>query len=99
MLEYGNVLIVFSLVFPSCRETLGADYFSFLLALTRSYYLSGIKPVFVFDGSAPALKSGELAKRRKRLEEAKIELDKAKEAGKQAVALASFALNSICFVC
>lgn len=44
---------------------------------------NGIKPVFVFDGKPPQLKSGELEKRAERREEAQKELDKATEAGKQ----------------
>lgn len=42
---------------------------------------NGIKPVFVFDGKPPQLKSGELEKRAERREEAQKELDKATEAG------------------
>jgi len=42
---------------------------------------NGIKPVFVFDGKPPTLKSGELAKRKERREEAEDKLAKAKEAG------------------
>ena len=38
---------------------------------------NGIKPVYVFDGAAPKLKSGELAKRRARLNEAKESLENA----------------------
>lgn len=42
---------------------------------------NGIKPVYVFDGKPPDLKSGELDKRRERREEAQKALDKATEAG------------------
>jgi len=42
---------------------------------------NGIKPVYVFDGKPPNLKSGELEKRAERREEAQKELDKATEAG------------------
>lgn len=42
---------------------------------------NGIKPVYVFDGKPPELKSGELVKRKERREEAEKELEKAKEAG------------------
>ena len=45
---------------------------------------NGIKPVYVFDGKPPEMKSGELAKRRERREEAQKELDKAEEAGIEA---------------
>lgn len=42
---------------------------------------AGIKPVFVFDGKAPTLKSGELAKRKERLQTAEAELAKLQETG------------------
>ncbi|XP_070490007.1 flap endonuclease 1 [Chironomus tepperi] len=45
---------------------------------------NGIKPVYVFDGKPPDMKSGELVKRAERREEAQKALDKATEAGDQA---------------
>jgi len=42
---------------------------------------AGIKPVFVFDGKAPTLKSGELAKRKERQRAAEAELTKLQEEG------------------
>lgn len=42
---------------------------------------NGIKPVYVFDGKPPQMKSGELAKRAERREDAQKALDKATEAG------------------
>eukprot|EP01097_Dermamoeba_algensis_P010303 TRINITY_DN7548_c0_g1_i1.p1 TRINITY_DN7548_c0_g1~~TRINITY_DN7548_c0_g1_i1.p1 ORF type:complete len:401 (-),score=115.15 TRINITY_DN7548_c0_g1_i1:148-1311(-) len=42
---------------------------------------NGIKPVFVFDGKPPTLKSGELAKRSKKAQEAKEDLKEAEETG------------------
>lgn len=42
---------------------------------------NGIKPVYVFDGKPPEMKSGELGKRTERREEAKKQLEKAQEAG------------------
>jgi flap endonuclease-1 len=42
---------------------------------------NGIKPLFVFDGAPPKLKSGELAKRRQRKAEAQDAHDEAKETG------------------
>ncbi|XP_037953942.1 flap endonuclease 1-like [Teleopsis dalmanni] len=45
---------------------------------------NGIKPVYVFDGKPPDLKSGELAKRAGRREEAEKALQAAKEAGNEA---------------
>eukprot|EP00768_Dysnectes_brevis_P003496 gnl/Dysnectes_brevis/2490_a2978_1565.p1 GENE.gnl/Dysnectes_brevis/2490_a2978_1565~~gnl/Dysnectes_brevis/2490_a2978_1565.p1 ORF type:complete len:366 (+),score=129.74 gnl/Dysnectes_brevis/2490_a2978_1565:60-1157(+) len=45
----------------------------------------GIKPVFVFDGKPPAMKAGELARRRKLKEEAEKGLADAKEAGDEAL--------------
>ncbi|ELU10206.1 hypothetical protein CAPTEDRAFT_21886 [Capitella teleta] len=41
----------------------------------------GIKPVYVFDGKPPDMKSGELSKRAGRREEAQKALEKAEEAG------------------
>lgn len=45
---------------------------------------NGIKPVYVFDGTPPDMKSGELAKRTERREEAQKALEKATEAGDSA---------------
>nr|XP_009861628.1 flap endonuclease 1 [Ciona intestinalis] len=45
---------------------------------------NGIKPVFVFDGKPPQMKSGELAKRAERREQAEKELAKAQESGEAA---------------
>lgn len=42
---------------------------------------NGIKPVYVFDGKPPDLKSGELAKRAERREEAQKNLEAAEEIG------------------
>uniref|UniRef100_A0A4W3GJ72 Flap endonuclease 1-like n=1 Tax=Callorhinchus milii TaxID=7868 RepID=A0A4W3GJ72_CALMI len=42
---------------------------------------SGIKPVYVFDGKPPDMKSGELAKRNERRSEAEKQLAQAQEAG------------------
>ena len=42
---------------------------------------NGIKPVYVFDGKPPDMKSGELSKRAERREEAQKALEKAEEAG------------------
>eukprot|EP00898_Chlorokybus_atmophyticus_P005932 jgi/Chlat1/633/Chrsp103S01045 len=49
--------------------------------LTRTTRLleAGIKPVYVFDGAAPELKRGELAKRFARRDEAEAELSKQRE--------------------
>ncbi|XP_003741776.1 flap endonuclease 1 [Galendromus occidentalis] len=44
---------------------------------------NGIKPLYVFDGKPPDMKSGELEKRAERREEAQKELDKATEVGNQ----------------
>ncbi|KAG5682843.1 hypothetical protein PVAND_012165 [Polypedilum vanderplanki] len=44
---------------------------------------NGIKPVYVFDGKPPDMKSGELVKRAERREEAQKALEKATEAGDQ----------------
>ena len=51
---------------------------------TIRFYENGIKPVYVFDGTPPDLKKGELAKRAEKREEAQKALDKATEAGDQA---------------
>lgn len=42
---------------------------------------NGIKPVYVFDGKPPDLKSGELSKRQEKRAEAQKALEKATEAG------------------
>ncbi|XP_071447721.1 flap endonuclease 1 [Hetaerina americana] len=42
---------------------------------------NGIKPVYVFDGKPPKLKSGELSKRQEKREEAQKALEKAEESG------------------
>jgi flap endonuclease-1 len=42
---------------------------------------AGIKPVFVFDGKAPTMKSGELAKRKERQKAAEDELKKLQDEG------------------
>ena len=42
---------------------------------------NGIKPVYVFDGKPPELKSGELEKRKELREKAEADLKKAEEAG------------------
>ncbi|KAI1332279.1 DNA-repair protein rad2 [Xylariaceae sp. FL0255] len=42
---------------------------------------NGLKPLYVFDGAPPKLKSGELAKRFQRKAEAKEDLEEAKETG------------------
>jgi len=42
---------------------------------------NGIKPVYVFDGKPPKMKSSELEKRAGRREEAQKALEKAEEAG------------------
>ena len=42
---------------------------------------AGIKPVFVFDGKAPTMKSGELAKRKERQKAAEAELVKLQQEG------------------
>lgn len=45
---------------------------------------NGIKPVYVFDGAPPEMKSSELVKRQERREEAEKALAKATEVGDQA---------------
>jgi len=42
---------------------------------------NGIKPVYVFDGKPPQMKSSELEKRADRRQEAQKSLEKAEEAG------------------
>lgn len=42
---------------------------------------NGIKPVYVFDGKPPTMKSGELAKRKARKEDAQDKMDEAAETG------------------
>lgn len=43
--------------------------------------VNGLKPIYVFDGKPPMLKSGELSKRQERREATEAELQKAREAG------------------
>lgn len=43
---------------------------------------NGIKPVYVFDGKPPQMKSSELEKRADRRQEAQKALEKAEEAGR-----------------
>jgi len=42
---------------------------------------NGIKPVYVFDGKPPPLKSGELKKRLERRQEAEKNIEEQKESG------------------
>jgi len=44
---------------------------------TNRFLIEGLKPIFVFDGKAPAMKSGELEKRREKRKKAEEELKKA----------------------
>ena len=48
---------------------------------TIRFLTEGIRPVYVFDGKPPNIKSGELMKRREKREKAQAELSKAKEDG------------------
>lgn len=50
---------------------------------TNKLLESGIKPIYVFDGKPPAMKSGELEKRSERRKEAQGKLDEAVEADNQ----------------
>lgn len=58
------------------------SHLSGLFYRTSNWREKGIKPIFVFDGKAPDLKSGEAADRRKRREKAEEEWKKLKEEGK-----------------
>lgn len=57
------------------------SHLSGMLYRTLRILESGIKPVYVFDGKPPELKSGELAKRAERREEAQKALAAAEEQG------------------
>lgn len=48
---------------------------------------NGIKPVYVFDGKPPQMKSKELEKRLEKRTEAETEMSKAAEAGREKVHL------------
>lgn len=50
---------------------------------TNKLLENGIKPIYVFDGKPPEMKSGELEKRSERRKEAQESLDKAVEAGNE----------------
>jgi flap endonuclease-1 len=52
-----------------------------LLSRTIKFLENGIKPVYVFDGKPPELKSGELEKRREKAKDAQEQLDQATEQG------------------
>ena len=52
-----------------------------MFSRTIRFLSEGIRPVYVFDGKPPNIKSGELAKRREKREKAEAELKKAKEEG------------------
>ena len=52
-----------------------------LLNKTTALLEHGIKPVWVFDGKPPELKSGELEERKERKKKAEEELEEAKETG------------------
>lgn len=54
---------------------------------TLQFIENGIKPVWVFDGKPPTLKSGELARRKKVKQEAKDKAEEALEEGKMDQAL------------
>lgn len=60
------------------------EFFSHLMGTfyrTIRLVENGIKPVYVFDGKPPKMKSSELEKRAGRREEAQKALEKAEEAG------------------
>ncbi|KAJ2802434.1 Elongation of fatty acids protein 2 [Coemansia guatemalensis] len=52
-----------------------------LLYRTVNMIESGLKPLYIFDGKPPTLKSGELEKRRERREKAEVSLKEAEEEG------------------
>lgn len=58
-----------------CSHLLGTFYRTIRLVE------NGIKPVYVFDGKPPDIKSGELSKRAERREEARKALQQSIEAG------------------
>lgn len=53
---------------------------------------NGIKPVYVFDGKPPELKSDELSKRQERRAEAEKEHEKATEAGMISIKFRNFSM-------
>lgn len=55
---------------------------------------NGIKPLYVFDGKPPSMKSGELEKRAERRVEAKKQFDQAESTGK----LRYFLLQYFCLM-
>ncbi|KAJ2559866.1 Elongation of fatty acids protein 2 [Coemansia sp. RSA 1933] len=54
-----------------------------LLYRTANMVETGLKPVYVFDGKPPAMKGGELEKRREKRVKAEVELKAAEEEGNQ----------------
>lgn len=59
------------------------SHLSGLLSRTMAFLAAGIKPVYVFDGKPPEMKSGELQKRSERRQEAEKSLEEALEKGDQ----------------
>lgn len=57
------------------------SHLSGFLSRTVRLLDAGVKPVYVFDGKPPALKSGELANRKAKKAQAMEDYEKAKEAG------------------
>src|SRR5438067_424607 len=58
---------------------------------------NGIKPVYVFDGKPPQMKSKELEKRLERRTEAEAEVTKAADAGKYIFSMKNTQKNNILF--
>jgi flap endonuclease-1 len=54
-----------------------------LLSRSVHFIQNGIRPIYVFDGKAPDMKGGELARREERREEAERALQSAIEAGNE----------------
>lgn len=52
-----------------------------MLYRTARLLENGLKPIYVFDGKPPLMKSGELAKRKERREKAEAEFTEATEVG------------------
>jgi len=65
-----------------------------LLNRTIQFMENGIKPIWVFDGKAPELKRGEIAKRQKAKQEAQKKFEEAQESGDLEQALKHKVMNT-----
>ena len=75
----GNATTAASMLTNAEGET--TSHIQGMFNRTIRYLTEGIRPVFVFDGKPPSLKSGELVKRKEKRAKAEASLQQAKEDG------------------